>query len=86
MSQRVSIGGYSERVTALMRSTTVHTITAMLRTMLKAALFLWDLPLFLKAVRDRKRAGIEKRRQMKNAPHVDRVQMENTREHTAILE
>ena len=73
-------------VTILMTSTTVHTMTAMLRTMLKPALYLWDLPLVLRAVMDRMRAGMEKRRQMKKAPHVNRVQMENTREHTAILE
>ena len=64
----------------------MQTTTATLRPMLMPALLFWDRPLLLRAMMDRTRAGMEKERQMRDAPHVNSVKMENTRAHMAIPE
>ena len=64
----------------------MHTTTATLRPILMPALVFCDLPLVPRATMARMRAGMERERQMTDAPHVNRVQRENTRAHIAIPE
>ena len=67
------------------RRSTVHATIATLRQILVLALLLHGPPFFFKAAMDSIRAGMERRRLMPDAPHVIRVQRENTRAKVAIL-
>ena len=73
-------------VTTATRTTTVHTTTKTLMQILAPALFFCSLPLVVRALIDRIRAGMEKQRQISDPPHTIRVHRENTRAHTAVLE
>ena len=68
------------------RNSTVHTTTATLRPKLMLAFLFWDRPLVLRATMDRMRAGMERERQITDAPHVIRVTRENRRAHMATPE
>ena len=73
-------------VTTATRSTTLHTTTVTLKPILMPALLLCEFPLVARATMARMRAGMEIKRQMINAPHVNKVQRKNTRAHIAIPE
>ena len=73
-------------VTTATRTTTVHTTTMTLMQILVLALFFCSLPLQVRALIDRMRAGMERHRQMTDPPHTIKVHRENTRAHAAVLE
>lgn len=62
------------------------TTTATLRPILMPAVFFCEAPLVPTATTDKMRAGMEKERKIRDAPHAIRVQRENTRAHIAIPE